>query len=66
MSWGGPGILKSSSGMDAISNRWESIITYLCLGTRSLLGTETFKFKNFEIWLPATYNNGRAYSQILA
>ena len=49
MSRGCPGILKSSGGMNAICNRWESIITYLCLGTTSLLGTETFKFKNFEI-----------------
>ena len=25
MSWGFPGILKSSSGMNVILNRWESI-----------------------------------------
>ena len=27
VSWGCPGILKSRSGMDMISNRWESIIS---------------------------------------
>ena len=32
---------------------------YLCLGTTSLLVPETFKFRNFETWLPATYNNWR-------
>ena len=34
-------------------------LSYLCLGTTSLLISETIKFKNFETSLPATYNNGR-------
>ena len=34
-------------------------LSYLCLGVTSLLVPETFNFKNFETWLPATYNNGR-------
>ena len=33
-------------------------LSYLCLGATSLLVPETFKFKNFETWLPATNNNG--------
>ena len=33
-------------------------LSYLCLGATSLLVPETFKFKNFETWLPATYNIG--------
>ena len=35
-------------------------LSCLCLGTTSLLVPGTFKFKNFEMLLPATYNNGRA------
>ena len=56
MSWGWPGMLKSSSSIDVVFNRWESII--FCLGTTSLLAPETSKFKNFETQLPAAYNNG--------
>ena len=39
-------------------------LSSLCLGATSLLvlSFEVFKFKNFETWPPATYNNG----QILA
>ena len=29
-------------------------LSYLCLGATSLLVPETFKFKSFETWLPAT------------
>ena len=32
-------------------------VLYLCLGDTALLVQETFKFKNFETWLPATCNN---------
>ena len=58
MSWGCPGILKNRSGIDVVSNRWESIMS-LFTGYTPLV-PETFKFKNFETWFPATYNNGRA------
>ena len=34
-------------------------LSNLCLRTTSLLVPDTIKFKNFETWLPATYNNGR-------
>ena len=35
-------------------------LSYLCLGATSFLVPETFKFNNFETWLPmTTYNNGR-------
>ena len=33
-------------------------LSHFCLGATSLFFPETFKFKNFETWLPATYNNG--------
>ena len=46
MCWDFPCMLKSSRGM--------AVVSYLCLGTTSLLVLETFKFKNFETWLPAT------------
>ena len=40
MSWGCPGKLKSSSGLDVVSNRWESIRSlfkgYIPLGTRDI------------------------------
>ena len=40
MSCGCPGILKSRSGMDVVSNRWESIISlfkgYIALGSRDI------------------------------
>ena len=40
MSWGCPGMLKSSSGMDVVSNRWESIISlfrdYIAIGSRDI------------------------------
>ena len=55
MPWGWAVMLKSRSGMDVVSSRWKSII---CLGATSVLVSEAFKLKNFEIWLPATYNNG--------
>ena len=29
MSWGFPGILKSKSGMDVVSNRWESVSSFI-------------------------------------
>ena len=58
MSRGCPGMLKSRSDMDVVSNRWESIKS-LVQGYIPFV-PETFKFKNFETWLPATYNNGRA------
>ena len=57
MPWGWPGTLKSSRqygcGLQQMG------IYHLCLGTTSLFVTETFKSKNFETWLPATYDNGR-------
>ena len=38
MSWGCPDMLKSRSGMDVVSNRWESIMPlfrgYIPLGPR--------------------------------
>ena len=34
-------------------------LSYLCLENTSLLVPETFKFKNFKTYFPATYNNGR-------
>ena len=37
-------------------------LSHLCLETMSLLVPETFKFKNFEMWLPATYNNGQVFT----
>ena len=55
MSWGCPDMFKSRSGMDVVS-KYENL-SYLCLGTTSLLVPEIFTFKNFETWLPATYNN---------
>ena len=40
MSWGCPGMLKSNSGMDVISSRWESITSlfrgYIPLGFRDM------------------------------
>ena len=40
MSWGSPGILKSSSGMDVVYNRWESVISlfrdYIPIGSRDI------------------------------
>ena len=40
MSWGCPGILKSSSDMDVISNRWESVKSlfrdYIPIGYRDI------------------------------
>ena len=35
-------------------------LSNLCLGTTFLLVTKTFKSKNFETWLPGTYNNRNA------
>ena len=58
MCWGFPGMLKSRSCMDVVSNRWESIVSFF-RGCIHLLYLETIIFKNFETWLPATYNNGR-------
>ena len=63
-SLGCPGILKSSTGTDVISKRQKS--TYLCLGTASLLVTETFKFKNFKFKVTSSYLQYWACSQILA
>ena len=41
ITWGCPGILKSSSGMDVISNRWEFITSlfrdYIPIGYRDIL-----------------------------
>ena len=40
MSWGCPGMLKNGSGMDVVSNRWESIKSlfrgYILLGPRDI------------------------------
>ena len=40
MPWGYPGTLESSSGMDVLSNRWESIISffrdYIPIGSRDI------------------------------
>ena len=57
MSWGCPDILKSSSGM--MWSPADGNLSYLCLVTASLLVPETFKSRNFEKLLPATYNKGR-------
>ena len=51
ISWGCPGMLKSRIGMDAVSKRWESIVS-LFKGYIALV-PETLK-----VWLPATYSNG--------
>ena len=40
MSWGYQSILKSKSGMDVVSNRWESIMSlfrsYISLGSEDI------------------------------
>ena len=57
MPWGFPAMLKSRSGIDMVSR--DGDLSYLCLLATFLLVPETFKFKIFEAWLPATCNNGR-------
>ena len=56
-SWGCPGMLQSKSDMDVVSNM--RIYHFFVKGLHPI-GPETFKFRNFETWLPGTYNNGRA------
>ena len=56
MFWGSPGMLKSRSGMNGVSNRWESIRS-LFRGFFPLV-PETFNFKVLIARLPATYNDG--------
>ena len=54
--------LPSSCSKVVVAWMWSPTyenLSNLSLGTTSLLVSETFKFKNFETWLPATYNNGR-------
>ena len=63
-----PGVAQACSKV-VVAWMWsptDGNLSYLCLGTTSLLVTETFKFKNFETWLPATYNNGRLVNIILS
>ena len=56
MSWGCPYILKNRSGMHVYPT--DENLSYLGLGAAYHLITETFKFKNFKMRFPATYNNG--------
>ena len=51
-----PGMLKSRSGMNGVSNRWESFRS-LFRGFFPLV-PETFNFKVLIARLPATYNDG--------
>ena len=46
MSWGYPDMLKR--GVTCLWSPKDGNLSYLCLGTTSLLVPETFKFKNFE------------------
>ena len=48
----------SNQGVAWMWSPTDGNISYLCLGATSLLVPETFKYKNFETGLPATYNNG--------
>ena len=55
-----PGIAQAYSKVN-VARMWsptDGNLSYLCVGTASLLVSEIFQFKNFETWLPATYNNG--------
>ena len=42
-----------------LSSSTDRSLSYFCLGATTILVPETFKLKNFEKWLPATYKNGR-------
>ena len=48
----------SKVGVVWIWSQTDRNLSYLCLVTTSLLVPETFKFKKFETWLPATHSKG--------
>ena len=58
MSRGWPGMLKTRSGMGVVSNIFHLICLFRGYIATSIVVPETFKLKNFETWVPATYNNG--------